>query len=99
MKMVKVKGEGWLPNVKVSSHALDRLSERALDYWIDKGNGKGIMSFLIQKSREAYLLILKALDETLISIRECSINYDGLTYCFSTANGITSLTTVYKTTD
>ena len=98
MEMVKVRGEGWLPSVKVSAHAVDRLSERALDLWIEQGKSKGlgVMSYLIQKSREAYLLILKSFDGKLISIRECSINYDGLTYCYTTIHGITTLTTVYR---
>lgn len=88
-----------LPRVEVSAHAIDRGSERCLDVWLEHGkkNGIGLMSFFIQKSREAYFEVLKSLNNKSISISECKVDHEGLTFCFCTSNGITRLVTMYMT--
>ena len=94
---------GGLPlprvRVEVSAHAIDRSSERCLEIWLEQGknNGIGLMSFFIQKSRQAYLEVLKSLDNKFISISKCKVSYEGVTYCFSTENGVTRLVTIYMT--
>lgn len=87
----------WLPRVEVSSHAVDQMSNRCLPIWLEQREkvGMGLMSFVIQKSREAYSLVLKAIDDSPVSISTCKVNHDGVTYVFSTQNGTTSLVTVY----
>lgn len=89
-----------LPRVEVSSHAIDRASERCLSIWLEEGKSKGlgIMSFFIKKSRQAYLQVL-ALDNKSISIRQCKIDFEGITYCYVTEIGVTRLVTLYMTNE
>lgn len=88
-----------LPRVEVSVHAIDRLSERCLQVWIEKGkeDGIGLMSFFITKSREAYALLLSLLTESSIEVSSCKVSYEGITYVFSTENRMTKLVTAYLT--
>ena len=39
--------------------------------------------------------LLKSLDNKSTSIQKCKIDYEGLTFCFSNANGVTRLVTMY----
>ncbi|MDF5607445.1 hypothetical protein P3745_25165, partial [Vibrio parahaemolyticus] len=80
-----------LPRVEVSAHAIDRLSERCLHIWQEQGRerGVGLMSFFITKSREAYATLLNAVAGNSISICSCKVSHDGVTYVFTTENGVT----------
>lgn len=87
----------FLPRVEVSAHAIDRLSERCLHIWQEKGqkNGIGLMSFFITKSREAYAILLKTLSGSAISVSVCKISHEGVTYVFNNEYGVTKLVTAY----
>lgn len=87
-----------LPNVEVTLHAVDRFSQRGLDHWIEKGKGKGIMTFLVERSREAYFELLSKLDSSVI-VDSCRINYHGMVYVYGTEFGRTKLITVYPSSE
>ncbi len=86
------------PNVEVTLHAVDRFSQRGLQLWESEGNGEGIMSFLLAKSKEAYAELLSRIGEA-IHVDRCRITHENLVYVFSTDFGKTRLITVYPSNE